>query len=278
MVRMVMFYHRPYEIAPTCAGVVVLLSLAISSCRRARTPEGPHRRTEQAPSLPARLSDAEFWKLVNDFSEPNGYFQSENFVGNELSFQWVIPELKKNIKPGGVYVGVGPDQNFTYIVGVQPKIAFIVDIRRGNLLQLLMYKALIEMSADRAEFTAKLFGRNKPANIKEDASANAVLEAVYNLPASREVYEKNLKAIIDHLTKTHGFALTANELKDLEFIYGSFFSFGPASRTRTATTAAARFTRRTGTCRSPTTTPRRRTRTSAAKRISARSSAWKKRT
>jgi hypothetical protein len=196
-------------------GVLVALALVVTTAAR------------QNPGLPARLSDAEFWKLVSDFSEPNGYFQSENFVGNELSFQWVIPELKKNIKPGGVYVGVGPDQNFTYIVGVQPKVAFIVDIRRGNLLQLLMYKALIEMSADRAEFAAKLFGRARPANIKADASADAVLNAVYNLPPSRELYEKNLKAIVDHLTKTHGFALTANELRDLEFIYGSFFAFGP---------------------------------------------------
>jgi hypothetical protein len=197
------------------AGVVVVLALAVTAT------------AQQSAALPSRLSDSEFCRLVSYFSEPNGYFQSEYFVGNELSFQWVIPELKKNIKPGGVYVGVGPDQNFTYIVGVQPKIAFIVDIRRGNLLQLLMYKALIEMSADRAEFAAKLFGRAKPANIKEDASADAVLTAVYNQPVRRELYDRNLKAIIDHLTKTHGFSLTAGELRDLEFIYGSFFAFGP---------------------------------------------------
>lgn len=210
-----MFYHRRMRFRHLAAGVVLFVSLVVTTT------------AQQPAAIPARLSDAEFWKLTIDSSEPNGYFQSENFVGNELSFQWVIPELKKNVKPGGVYVGVGPDQNFTYIVGVQPKIAFIVDIRRGNFLQLLMYKALIEMSADRAEFAAKLFGRNKPANIKEDASANTVLDAVYNMPPLRELYEKNLKAIIDHLTKTHNFSLTANELKDLEFIYGSFFSYGP---------------------------------------------------
>lgn len=197
------------------AGVIALVSLVVTTT------------AQPAASIPARISDADFWKMTVDLSEPAGYFQSDNFVGNELSFQWVIPELKKNVKPGGVYLGVGPDQNFTYIAALQPKIAFIVDIRRGNFLQLLMYKALIEMSADRAEFAGKLFARNKPANVKEDASANSVLEAVYNLPASRELYEKNLKAITDHLTKTHGFALTANEIKDLEFIYGSFFSYGP---------------------------------------------------
>ncbi len=209
------------------AGVVLLVLLGVSTTA-ARGPEGPHLRTDQtAATIPARISDADFWKMTVDLSEPAGYFQSENFVGNELSFQWVIPELKKNVKPGDVYVGVAPDQNFTYILALQPKIAFIVDIRRGNFLQLLMYKALIEMSADRVEFASKLFSRNKPANVKEDASANAVLEAVYNQPASRDLYEKNRKAITDHLTKTHGFALTVDELKDLEFIYGSFFSYGP---------------------------------------------------
>ena len=194
------------------AGVVLLVSLVVS--------------TAAQQSIPSRISDAEFWKMTVALSEPAGHFQSDNFVGNELSFQWVIPELKKNVKPGGVYVGVGPDQNFTYITALQPKIAFIVDIRRGNFLQLLMYKALVELSADRAEFAARLFGRNKPANLKEDATADAILSAVYNLSPSRDLYEKNLKAIKDHLTKTHGFALTEDELKDLEFIYGSFFAYG----------------------------------------------------
>jgi hypothetical protein len=223
---MVMFYHRRMKFRHLAAGVVV--SLLFISSVAARGPEGPHLRSTQAPlAIPSRISDADFWKMTVDLSEPAGYFQSDNFVGNELSFQWVIPELKRNVKPGGVYVGVGPDQNFTYIAALQPKIAFIVDIRRPNLLQLLMYKALMEMSADRAEFAAKLFARSKPATIKEDASADAILTAVYNLPASRDLYEKNLAAIVNHLTKTHGFPLTANELKDLEFIYGSFFAYGP---------------------------------------------------
>jgi len=59
-------------------------------------------------SLPERLSDSEFWSLVTEFSEPGGYFRSDNFVSNESAFQRVIPALKKQIKPGGVYLGVGP--------------------------------------------------------------------------------------------------------------------------------------------------------------------------
>src|SRR5438128_1344380 len=78
-----------------------------------------------AAGIPAQLTDEEFWKLNTDLSEPGGYFRSDNFVSNEDGFQFVIPDLKTGTKPGGVYLGVGPDQNFTYIVALQPEIAFI---------------------------------------------------------------------------------------------------------------------------------------------------------
>src|ERR1700688_1316677 len=102
-----------------------------------------------AEDLPKQLTDEAFWNLVTQFSESGGYFRSDNFVSNEMTFQYVIKDLKK-AKPGGVYLGVGPDQNFTYIVAMQPRMAIIFDIRRQNVMQHLMYKALIEMSSDRA--------------------------------------------------------------------------------------------------------------------------------
>src|ERR1700741_5421579 len=120
------------------------------------------RAITAAAELPSQLSDEEFWKLVTDLSETGGYFRSDNFVSNETTFQFVIPELKNTIKPGGVYMGVGPDQNFTYIANLEPKISFILDIRRQNMLQHLMYKALIETSANRAEFVSRLFSRPRP--------------------------------------------------------------------------------------------------------------------
>src|SRR6266446_164240 len=76
-----------------------------------------------AESLPAKLSDEAFWKMVTDFSEEGGYFRFENFLSNELGFQYVIPRLNELTKTGGVYMGVGPEQNFTYIVAIEPKIA-----------------------------------------------------------------------------------------------------------------------------------------------------------
>ena len=78
-----------------------------------------------AETLPSRLTDSAFWQMVTDFSEPNGYFRSDNFLSNERAYQFVMPELSANLPKGGVYVGVGPEQNFTYIVGLRSKFAFI---------------------------------------------------------------------------------------------------------------------------------------------------------
>ena len=86
--------------------------------------------------------------MAADFSEPGGYFRSENFLSNESGYQYVIPSLRKTVPRGGVYLGVGPEQNFTYLVALEPKIAFIVDIRRQNMLEQLFYKALFETSAE----------------------------------------------------------------------------------------------------------------------------------
>src|SRR6187549_1916345 len=72
----------------------------------------------QAPlePLPLRLSDAAFWRLSTSLSEADGSFRSENLVSNEHTYQYVIPSLRRATRPGGVYLGVAPDQNFTYIL------------------------------------------------------------------------------------------------------------------------------------------------------------------
>ena len=104
-------------------------------------------------------------------SEPNGYFRSDNLLSNEIWFQWVIPDLVDAEPPGGVYLGVGPEQNFTYIAALKPKMVFIIDIRRGNLHMHLMYKALFELSADRADFVSRLFTKPRPPGLAAKSTA-----------------------------------------------------------------------------------------------------------
>ena len=186
----------------------------------------PAARTS-AQSIPARLADTTFWRMVNAFSEPGGFFRSDNFVSNETSFQWVIPELQRTVKPGGVYVGVAPDQNFTYLVALKPGIAFIVDIRHQNAIQHLMYKALIELSADRAEFVSRLFSRERPAGLDTTVTAAALFQAFSTMSSDSALRDRNLTSIKDRLVKTHAFALTQEDLRTLDYVYGAFYASGP---------------------------------------------------
>lgn len=181
-----------------------------------------------AGKLPARLTDKQFWALVTDLSEPGGSFRSDNLLSNELRMQYVIPELLRTVAPGHAYLGVGPEQNFTYIAAVRPSIAFIVDIRRGNLQLQLMYKALFELSSDRVDFVSRLFSRKTPDGIGPNATAKQVFDAVSAAESSDALYDRNLKAIDAQLAGTHAFPLSADDLKGLEYVFHAFYTFGPS--------------------------------------------------
>jgi hypothetical protein len=134
----------------------------------------PSRATD---TLPGQLADAAYWKMISDFSEPDGYYQYQVITSNEILYQYVLPQLTKSIAPGGAYLGVGPEQNFTYIAALRPKLAFIVDIRRDMMLEHLMYKAVFEMSADRNEFVSNLFSIPKPSQLTGETSVQSIFEA-----------------------------------------------------------------------------------------------------
>jgi hypothetical protein len=159
-------------------------------------------------------------------SEPDGFFQSDNLVSNELTMQVIIPELLKGRAPGGVYLGVGPDQNFTYVAAMRPRIAFIVDIRRGAMLQHLMYKALFELAKDRADFLSLLFSRPRPAAVPAGATALQLLEAFAAVPSDSGMYWRTLRAIKDHLQERHGFALDTDDAAGIDYVFTSFYIGG----------------------------------------------------
>jgi hypothetical protein len=127
-------------------------------------------------------------------------------------------------------MGVAPDQNFTFIAATRPRMAFIVDIRRGNLLQHLMYKALFELSGNRAEFVSRLFSKPRPAGLGSGASVAELFSAFARVNTSEQLYRTNLRAIVDRLTVRHGFELSPADLEQLESIYFAFFWQGPSLR------------------------------------------------
>jgi hypothetical protein len=180
----------------------------------------------QAASLPEQLSDAEFWRIFTEFSEPGGNYPYENFITNEETIQDIMPVLTKVTKPGGVYLGVGPEQNFTYIAGVKPKMAFIFDIRRQNAIELLMYKAIFELSPTRADFVSRLFSIKTSDPVPKTARANGLFLAFDGLKGDKTYYNENLAAIQSNLSK-HGFALSADDIRKVEYVYNVFFRAGP---------------------------------------------------
>ena len=181
-------------------------------------------------TLPTRLTDREFWDLSTSLSEADGYFRSDNLVSNEHTFQYVIPALVRAVRPGGVYLGVAPDQNFTYVVATRPQMAFIIDVRRGNLIQHLMYKAIIELSPDRADFVSLLFSKPRPPGIAPDATVTEIFTAFARVGRDDALYRRNLEALRTHLTGTRGFDLSASDLQALEAIYFAFYRDGPSIR------------------------------------------------
>ena len=176
--------------------------------------------------LPARLTDAEFWRLSQEFSEADGYFPSDNLVSNEDTFQVVIPTLVSTVKPGGVYVGVGPDQNFTFIAAVRPAIAFIPDVRRGNLLMHLLYKSLMELSPDRAAFVSRLFARPRPPGLSATTSVDALFDAFATVSPTQELFDETTAAIHARLAE-RGLVLGAVDLVGVGDLFRRFVAAGP---------------------------------------------------
>ena len=178
--------------------------------------------------IPARITDREFWQLTEDLSEPDGTFRSDNVLSNEMAFWRLVPDLVKSVKPGGVYMGVGPEQNFTYIEAMKARVAFITDIRRANLQLLLVYKALFELSADRAEFLSRLFVKQRPAGLSKSSTIKELTDAYWVVPTGDEAaYAAGLQAIQSQLQKTHGFKMSEEDIAGVARAYRAFYVYGP---------------------------------------------------
>lgn len=127
---------------------------------------------------------SEFADEIERLSEPQGYFDTDNLVSNERSYLSVVPELVARGIAGGVYIGVGPDQNFSYIARVRPSTAYIVDIRHDNLLLHLLFKALFETATTRVEYLSLLTGRAPPDDLTRWPAAS-IREIVDHVDAQR---------------------------------------------------------------------------------------------
>src|SRR3989304_5084437 len=150
------FWAGPLALALILGGVLVVHSQ-----------QTPRRAANSLPPISA----SEFSRMIQEFSEKGGYFQSDNFTSNETAYLHILGRLKELGVSGGAYVGVGPEQNFTYIAKIRPQIAFIVYIRRQAIIQHLLYKSLFHLARNRVQFLSLLLRKPLPtgAAAKEGA-------------------------------------------------------------------------------------------------------------
>ena len=181
---------------------VAVLSLA--------APAGP-----AAARFPDKLSDADFWKIVTDFSEPGGYFRiTDNFTSNEREVGAVFTMLRAANVQGGVYMGVGPEQNLTYIAAIRPAMAFIVDIRRQAVDAASDVQGGLRAGEGprRLHLAAVLASRGRPGS-RRTTPIQRIWDAFRIAPSDAEAWRRRpTRAIVDLLTKTHGFTFTEDEL------------------------------------------------------------------
>jgi hypothetical protein len=195
--------------------------------------------------LPDQLADSTWWRMIREFSEPGGYFRSENFVSNELGLQHVVARLRLAAPPGSVYLGVGPEQNFTYIAALEPRIVFIVDIRRQNLLQHLWYKAVFELSPTRAEFLARLFARPLTAGSSPSTTwrADSLIARLVRIPMDTAYFRRTYAEVESHLTRQRGIPLDSSDRATLHYIDGVFANSGPELNYSSGSTVGGGFGR-----------------------------------
>ncbi len=200
--------------------IVLGLTLAALAC-------GGYAQEGASPSAFARTIEA--------LSEPGGFFDTDNLISNERSYLHVMGALQRERVAGGAYVGVGPDQNFSYIAAIQPRIAYIVDIRRDNMLLHLLFKALFELAPTRAEFLSLLLARTQPDDTAGWTEWSVEALVTHFDTASTRA---GVRAPVDSALASFAVELTPEDWETIERFHGIFMRAGMALRFTTFGRAA----------------------------------------
>ena len=179
----------------------------------------------QAP--PVEVASSPFAEVIERLSEEPGYFDTDNLISNESSYLHVMDGLDALEVRGGAFIGVGPDQSFSYIARIRPELAVMIDVRRDNLLLHVLFKALFEEAANRLEYLALLYGRSLPAS-PEAWNARDVRELVEYIDANPTLPNEaeDVRRQIQERIATFGLSLDPSDLETLDRFHRAFIRPG----------------------------------------------------
>jgi hypothetical protein len=183
-----------------------------------------------APSA-AGQDGGTFASRVASLSEPGGTFDTDNLISNERSYLHVVTEIEAlsgQAGRNGVYLGVGPDQNFSYIARLRPAMAIVIDVRRDNLLLHLLFKALFEQARTRVEYLAMLTGRTAPSPWTDwpKKPLEAVVAYVDRAPPMSAAQLGGLRNRLDDTIRSYGVPLTGRDLATIDRFHRRFIDDG----------------------------------------------------
>lgn len=215
--RLLLGDERGLPIGRFLALTLLLIAAIASAVAVVGEPPAPSRLDAPMPSV-------EFARLVREFSEPGGFFRSDNFVSNETSYLHIVDLLKEYEVTGGAYIGVGPEQNFTYIAKVRPRLAFIVDVRRQAMLQHLMYKAIFHLANSRRDFLSLLLSR--PVDPAGAPVGRAPLEELVKYFRSRSAdvnfFEETFRKLVRYIQRDCHLPLSPEDVGGIHYVFSAF--------------------------------------------------------
>jgi len=166
-------------------------------------------------------------RLVARLSEPGGFFDSDNLVSNETSYLHVVPAFRSQSVKGGAYLGVGPEQNFSYLAEIHPEIALLIDIRRDNLLLHLLFKAMFETADNRIQYLCLLYGRPAPREPLRwtDRPLEEILLYLDVTPSDSALHESQHAALMQRVVR-YGVPISDLDRQTLRRFHGEFAQAG----------------------------------------------------
>lgn len=178
-------------------------------------------------STPPPRQTTPFAGLVARLSESGGFFDSDNLVSNETSYLHVIPAFRALGVKGGAFLGVGPEQSFSYLAEIQPELAVMIDIRRDNMLLHLLFKAMFETARNRIQYLCLLYGRPAPPNVSrwDDRPLEDILLYLDVTPADSTLHASNHAALMERVTR-YGVPLSDTDRKTLARFHDEFVAAG----------------------------------------------------